>query len=89
MWCCDQPAISDAAIVHLRGIHTLVMNHCNQATLTGAGFAHLQGIHALGMFKCRAYLVAAARDLGLPVNTRVCTSEGALHYPFDEHGWGK
>jgi hypothetical protein len=88
MYSCMQAAISDAAFVHLQGIHTLVMNGCNQATLTGAGFAHLQGIRALGMRNCRADQVAAARGLGLSVNTRFFTSAGALHYTFDERGWG-
>jgi hypothetical protein len=64
------------------------MNHCTQATLTGAGFAHLQGVRALGMCDSRANLVAAARGLSLPVNTRGRTSAGALHYTFDERGWG-
>jgi hypothetical protein len=86
---CDQPAISDAAFVHLRGIHTLVIESCNQATLTGVGFAHLQGIRALGMWNSRADLVAAARGLGLLVNMCVWTSRGALHYTFDERGWGE
>ena len=89
MWYCSQPAISDAAFVHLRGIHTLVMNGWKQATLTGTGFAHLQGIRALGMLDCRENLVADARGLGLPVNTRKCTSAGPLHYTFDERGWGE
>jgi hypothetical protein len=77
MWCCDQPAISDAAIVHLRGIHTLVMNHCNQATLTGAGFAHLQGNRALGMSNSRADLVAAARPGPARENAPVDVQWGA------------
>jgi hypothetical protein len=89
MWDCNQPAISDAALAHLRGIHTLVIEGCNQATLTGAGFAHLRGIRTLGMHDCRADQVAAARGLGLPVNTRGCTSIEALHYTFDERGWGE
>ena len=55
---------------------------CTQATLTGAGLAHLQGIHALGMCDSRADLVAAARDLGLPVNARIWASLGGLHYTF-------
>ena len=84
MWGCDQPAITDAAFAHLRGIHTLVIERCNQDTITGTGFAHLQGISALGMFECTAEQVAAARSLGLPVNTRNCTSYGGLHYTLDE-----
>jgi hypothetical protein len=84
MWACDQPAISDAAFAHLRGIHTLVILGCIQASLTGAGFAHLRGIRALDMYFSRADLVAAARDLGLPVNVRGCSSYGSLHCTFDE-----
>jgi hypothetical protein len=89
MWDCSQPAISDAAFVHLQSIHTLVMNGCNQATLTGAAFAHLRGIRALGMYGCRAAQVAAARGLGLPVNTLPCTLAWGLHFTFNERGWGE
>jgi len=89
MWACDQPAISDAASVHLRGIHTLVIEYCPQATITGATFVHLQGIQAMGMRSCRDDLVATARSLGLRVNTRDPTSYRALHYTFDERGWGE
>jgi hypothetical protein len=48
VWKCSQPAITDAAFVHLRteGIHTLVITGCPQATITGVTFAHLSGIHA-------------------------------------------
>jgi hypothetical protein len=81
---CSQPTISDVAFVHLRGIHTLVISWCTQATLTGAGLAHLRGIRALGMFGSRADLVAAARGLGLPVNTRASTFFSGLHCTFDE-----
>ncbi len=89
MWYCDQPAITDATFVHLQGIHTLVIEGCSQATLTGAGFAPLQGIRALGMYDCRAYQVAAARGLGLPVNSRDSTSHGPMHHTFDERGWNE
>ena len=84
MWGCNQPANADAAFVHLRGIHTLVMERCNRNTITGAGFAQLKGIHTLGMYRCSGEQVATARSLGLPVNTRDCTSCGGLHYTFDE-----
>ncbi len=86
MWYCRQPAISDAAFVHLRGIHTLVIEGCTQATLTGAGLAHLQGIRALGMCNNRVDLVAIARSLGLPANTRNCSIVGGLHCTFDPRG---
>ena len=84
MWSCNQLAITDAAFVHLRGIHTLLMEACDQATITGAAFAHIKGIHALGMHDCSDEQVATARSLGLPVNTRECTSFGAFHNTFDE-----
>ena len=73
--------------MHLRGIHTLVIEGCAQATLTGAGLAHLRGIRALGMYSSRPDLVAAARALSLPVNVRDATSYGGFHYIFDERGW--
>ena len=84
MWTCRQPAITDAAFVHLRGVHTLVIEGCNPDTITGTTLAHLKSIHALGMYNCSDEQVATARSLGLPVHTRDCTSCGALHYTFDE-----
>ena len=45
---CNQ--ITDAAFVHLCGIHTLDMSHCNQ--ITDAAFVHLCGIHILTMIGC-------------------------------------
>ena len=48
MSCCDQATITDAAFVHLAGIHTLIMSCCNNTTsITDAAFAHLRGIHTL------------------------------------------
>ena len=64
---CDQPTITDAAFVHLRGIRTLVLDECSQATITGASFSSLAGIEALCLEGCSAEAVAAARALGLPV----------------------
>ena len=49
---CKQPAITDAAFAHLRGIHTLDMSGCKQAGITDAAFAHLRGIHTLDMSFC-------------------------------------
>jgi hypothetical protein len=40
---CNQPEITDAAFVHLRGIHTLSMYECNQDTITGAASENLSG----------------------------------------------
>ena len=53
--------------MHLRGIHTLVMNGCRRATITGASFSSLLGIHALVMRDCSEEQHAAAYSLGLPV----------------------
>ena len=39
---CDLEIITDAAFVHLQGIHTLNMMGCNQ--ITDAAFGHLGGI---------------------------------------------
>ena len=43
---------SDAAFVHLKGIHTLLMWQCWQPDLTDAALAHLRGIHSLAMENC-------------------------------------
>ena len=62
--------VSDAAFVHLRGIHTLKMwgCACGQTSITGATFAHLRGVHVLCMQYCRASVRDAAMRAGLPVN---------------------
>ena len=44
--------VTDAAFVHLRGIHTLGMSDCNQTTITDSAFIHLRGIHTLDMRWC-------------------------------------
>ncbi len=74
-----QSAITDAAFVHLRGIHTLEVMFCKQLTITGATFAHLGGISVLNMFECRGAQVTVARNLGLPVLTHACTVKDHLH----------
>ena len=84
MFYCNQPAISDAAFAHLRGIHTLVIEGCTQATLTAAALAHLRGVSALGMLDSRPDLVAAAHELGLPVNVQAHPSLGGLFYTFND-----
>ena len=46
---CDQDTITDAAFVHLAGVHTLHMSECTQDTITdacrrrlrAAGISHL------------------------------------------------
>ena len=48
----EQHAITDAAFVHLKGIHTLTMWGCNQPTITNAAFIHLKGIQTLDMGGC-------------------------------------
>jgi hypothetical protein len=45
MRCCSQ--ITDAAFVHLKGIHTLNMDCCDQ--ITDVALVHLKGIHTLDM----------------------------------------
>ena len=50
MWNCK--SVTDAAFLHLRGIHTLFMDGCNQATITDAAFVHLREIHTLYMGGC-------------------------------------
>jgi hypothetical protein len=49
--------ITDAAFVHLRGIHTLNMNGCEG--ITDAAFVHLRGIHTLYMRGCDGITDAA------------------------------
>ena len=45
-------SITDAAFVHLKGIHTLHMVLCFQSAITDAAFVHLKGIHTLNMISC-------------------------------------
>jgi hypothetical protein len=49
---CNQAGITDAAFVHLKGIHKLDMQYCNQAGITDAAFVHLRGIHTLDIRFC-------------------------------------
>jgi hypothetical protein len=49
---CSQSTITDAAFVHLKGIHILDMSYCFQPTITDAAFAHLKGIHSLSLYRC-------------------------------------
>jgi hypothetical protein len=57
---CRQETITDAAFVHLRGIHTLDMRFCYQSTITDAAFEHLRGIHTLRMHGCRQSTITDA-----------------------------
>ena len=52
--------VTDAAFVHLRGIHTLDMSWCDQATITDAAFAHLVGIQSLNMQGCEQATITDA-----------------------------
>ena len=69
---CDQPTITDAALAHLKGIKCLVLWGCS-IPFTEVGLIHLQGISRLHMGDANAASIAAARDLGLPATTGVCT----------------
>ena len=44
--------VTDAAFVHLRGLHTLDMTNCWQHAITDAAFAHLTGIQRLSVMFC-------------------------------------
>jgi hypothetical protein len=57
--------ITDAALAHLTGIHTLDISGCDQ--ITDAGLAHLTGIHTLDLRGCNPATRWAARARGLPV----------------------
>ena len=48
---CNRLSTSDADMVHLSGIHTLVMRGCN--LVTDEGLSHLSGIHTLYMDDCK------------------------------------
>ena len=58
---CSQAGITDAAFVHLKGIHTLDMSWYHQGGITDAAFAHLAGIYALNMSKCDQMTITAVR----------------------------
>ena len=54
-------AVTDAALVHLRGIRVLDMSRCDQPTITDAGLAHLVSIQKLSVAYCtQATLTDAA-----------------------------
>jgi hypothetical protein len=57
MWGCL--SVTDAAFVHLRGIHTLNMFSCYQDAITDAAFRHLRGIHTIVMTNCTQLTDAA------------------------------
>ena len=51
---CSEASISDAAFVHLAGIHTLDMSWCShgQVSISDAALVHLAGIRSLDMSRC-------------------------------------
>jgi hypothetical protein len=51
--------VTDAAFVHLKGIHTLRMFSCYQKMITDAAFEHIQGIHSLNISGCNQITDAA------------------------------
>ena len=59
-WCNN---VTDAAFVHLRGIHTLNMSESNQSTITDAAFVHLRWIHTLKILGVSPAAKAAAAAL--------------------------
>jgi hypothetical protein len=61
MWGCRQ--ITNAAFVHLHGIHTLRMNGCSQ--ITNDAFEHLKGIRRLNIINCPQITDAAFVHLTL------------------------
>jgi hypothetical protein len=44
--------VTDAAFMHLHGIHPRDMSYCNQPAITDAAFAQLRGIHTLVIEGC-------------------------------------
>ena len=63
---CIQVTITNAAFVHLRGIHALYMNDCNQATITDAALVNFVGIKILETKRCsRDVRIAAAQVMGI------------------------
>ena len=48
----DCRQLTDAVFAHLKGTHTLLMQHCNQPTITDAALVHLKGIKCLVLWGC-------------------------------------
>jgi hypothetical protein len=82
---CNQPTITDAALAHLKGIKCLVLYVCS-IPFTEVGLAHLRGITRLHMRGANATSIAAARDLGLPATTGLCTEISAFRFSDTESG---
>lgn len=70
--------LSDAALAHLSGIHTLLMAGCSQPTITEAGFAHLAGIQELDISRCKQLGGGVFKHLGgiKRLNMSSCTQFG-------------
>jgi hypothetical protein len=85
MWGCSQPTITDAALAHLKGIKCLVLDTCS-IPFTEVGLVHLRGITRLHMEDADAVSIAAARDLGLPATTGICTELSAFRFSDAESG---
>ena len=54
------PQLTDAAFVHLRGIHTLYMWYSLQPAISDAAFVHLRGIHTLVIWGCDQATITGA-----------------------------
>jgi hypothetical protein len=79
------PAITDAALAHLKGIQCLVLYWCS-IPFTEVGLAHLNGITRLHMQNANAASIAAARDLGLPATTGALKEWSAFSFSDRESG---
>jgi len=73
--------IADSDMVHLRGIHTLIMSHCEH--ITDAGLAHLRGIHTLDM--SRMIRITQIHSFGEATAARPETP-GAQPFPQAQRG---
>jgi hypothetical protein len=73
MWGCN--AVTDAAFVHLRGIHTLDISWCTQPTITDAAFVHLRGIHTLNIQGCNQSTITQKAVTHLVGIRDLCTRE--------------
>lgn len=74
---CNQSTITDAAFVHLTGIHTLKMMEC--ISITGAGFVHLTGTgHTRVYWNTGFTYLALLQSIGTQVSSSSATSNQAL-----------
>ena len=76
--CCS--GVTDAAFMHLRGIHMLSMACCNQLTITDAVFMHLRGIQRLSMSFCIQTTITDAAFLHLHGIQTLRIGEGFLGF---------